>query len=157
MRTAARFRRPAALAGCLALLVAGPAAHAGVYKWTDAQGRVHYSDVPPPQQPVQTVNTGRSQEAEAAQARKALADKLLESELKRRQAQEQEEGRRLDEQAQRKRAESCRQAREQLALLQRSDVRPLRVDADGRRQPMSAAEREAAVAERQRFLEQHCR
>lgn len=28
---------------CLAL-----PAHAGVYKWTDAQGRIHYSDAPPP-------------------------------------------------------------------------------------------------------------
>jgi glutaredoxin len=31
----------------LAMLFACPAA-AGVYKWTDAQGRVHYSDAPPP-------------------------------------------------------------------------------------------------------------
>ena len=31
----------------LALFLAGPAA-AGVYKWTDAQGRVQYSDSPPP-------------------------------------------------------------------------------------------------------------
>ncbi len=30
-----------------ALLVAGPA-FAGVYKWTDAQGKTHYSDTPPP-------------------------------------------------------------------------------------------------------------
>lgn len=30
----------------LAMLLACPAV-AGVYKWTDAQGRVHYSDVPP--------------------------------------------------------------------------------------------------------------
>lgn len=31
----------------LALLFAFPAA-AGVYRWTDAQGRIHYSDTPPP-------------------------------------------------------------------------------------------------------------
>lgn len=31
----------------LALLLAFPAA-AGVYKWTDAQGRIQYSDTPPP-------------------------------------------------------------------------------------------------------------
>jgi hypothetical protein len=31
----------------LASLLAFPAS-AGVYKWTDAQGRVHYSDSPPP-------------------------------------------------------------------------------------------------------------
>lgn len=32
----------------LSLLFAFPAS-AGVYKWTDAQGRMHYSDSPPPQ------------------------------------------------------------------------------------------------------------
>jgi glutaredoxin len=31
----------------LALLIASTPASAGVYKWTDAQGRVHYSDNPP--------------------------------------------------------------------------------------------------------------
>ncbi len=31
----------------LALLLAFPAS-AGVYKWTDAQGQIHYSDSPPP-------------------------------------------------------------------------------------------------------------
>jgi glutaredoxin len=31
----------------LALFLAWPA-FAGVYKWTDAQGRIHYSDSPPP-------------------------------------------------------------------------------------------------------------
>jgi glutaredoxin len=30
----------------LACILAAPA-HAGVYKWTDAQGRVHYGDAPP--------------------------------------------------------------------------------------------------------------
>ena len=40
------YRRGAALVGWV-LLVA-PLAHAQVYKWTDADGRVHYSDKPPP-------------------------------------------------------------------------------------------------------------
>jgi len=31
----------------LALLIASTSAGAGVYKWTDAQGHVHYSDDPP--------------------------------------------------------------------------------------------------------------
>lgn len=34
--------RSVLFACCLAL-----PAHAGVYKWTDAQGRIHYSDAPP--------------------------------------------------------------------------------------------------------------
>lgn len=42
----------------LALLVSLPAT-AGLYKWTDEHGKVHYSDVPPPRQqtaPVRIVN-----------------------------------------------------------------------------------------------------
>ena len=46
------FRAGASLLWCLALLPA--AAQAGVYKWTDDQGRVHYSDAPPA--------TGKSEE-----------------------------------------------------------------------------------------------
>jgi glutaredoxin len=34
---------------CLAMLMCAPSVMAGVYKWTDAQGRVHYSDSPPPE------------------------------------------------------------------------------------------------------------
>ena len=39
----------------LVLLVASTPAGAGVYKWTDAQGRVHYSDSPPPEAKAQQV------------------------------------------------------------------------------------------------------
>lgn len=31
-------------------------AYAGLYKWTDEQGKVHYSDVPPPKQSAQSVD-----------------------------------------------------------------------------------------------------
>ena len=33
----------------LVLLITPLLAAAGVYKWTDAQGKVHYSDSPPPE------------------------------------------------------------------------------------------------------------
>jgi glutaredoxin len=39
----------------IAMLVASTPAGAGVYKWTDAQGRVHYSDNPPPEAKAQQV------------------------------------------------------------------------------------------------------
>ena len=43
------MQRPHALVVLLIAVCAMPAA-AGVYKWTDAEGRVHYSDSPPPDQ-----------------------------------------------------------------------------------------------------------
>ena len=39
----------------LALLIAAAPAGAGIYKWTDAQGHVHYSDDPPPEAKAQQV------------------------------------------------------------------------------------------------------
>lgn len=39
----------------LAVLVASLHAGAGIYKWTDAQGHVHYSDDPPPEAKAQQV------------------------------------------------------------------------------------------------------
>ena len=39
----------------LAMLIAATPAGAGVYKWTDAQGRVHYSDDPPPEAKAQQI------------------------------------------------------------------------------------------------------
>jgi glutaredoxin len=39
----------------LAMLAASLPASAGVYKWTDAQGRVHYSDDPPPEAKAQQI------------------------------------------------------------------------------------------------------
>jgi glutaredoxin len=39
----------------LAVLVGSLPAGAGVYKWTDAQGRVHYSDDPPPEAKAQQI------------------------------------------------------------------------------------------------------
>ncbi|WP_341676717.1 DUF4124 domain-containing protein [Niveibacterium sp. SC-1] len=40
----------------LIFVFAAAAAQAGVYKWTDAQGKVHYGDVPPPEQRTDRVN-----------------------------------------------------------------------------------------------------
>jgi glutaredoxin len=36
------------LAPLLLILLAMPVVAAGIYRWTDAQGNVHYSDLPPP-------------------------------------------------------------------------------------------------------------
>lgn len=48
IRGSAYFRVLAALGlGLLCGLALLPAAQAGVYKWTDDQGRIHYSDAPP--------------------------------------------------------------------------------------------------------------
>jgi hypothetical protein len=140
----------------LFLLLSTHTAHAGVYKWTDAQGRVHYSDTPPPRQEVQRVQTGKTDEAAAAAARRSLADKLSESELKRKKAQEDEAKRKAEEEKQRLKAERCVKAREQLTLLQQH-ARISRVDPQGRAYIMGDAERAAAIQEAQDRVDELCR
>ena len=131
-------------------------AHAGVYKWTDAQGRVHYSDTSPPRQEAKRVQTGKTNEAEAAAALRSLADKLSDSELRRKKAQEDEDKRKAEEEKQRAKAENCAKAREQLVLFQQH-ARIRRVNAQGQRQMMTDAERLAAIQEAQRRADEFCK
>jgi hypothetical protein len=153
--------RPTALdkAGGVSLLVCAlllaQYAHAGVYKWTDAQGRVHYSDTPPPRQEAQRLRTGRTDEAEAAAARRSLADKLSDSELRRKKAQEDEDRRKAEEEKRRAKAEQCTRAREQLQILQQN-MPIVRVDPQGRRYFMGDAERAAAIQEAQKRADESC-
>jgi cytoskeletal protein RodZ len=60
------MRRPSI---ALALLLVAPLVSAQVYKWTDAQGTVHYSETPPPSGTKYNrveVNTGSDAPAEAS-------------------------------------------------------------------------------------------
>lgn len=129
---------------------------AGVYKWTDSEGRVHYTDTPPARQAAQLVRTDKANEAEADAARRALADKLSESERRRKAAQEAEAKRQAEEEQKRKQAENCQRARDQLTLLQQSR-RIGRVDAQGQRYVMEEAERQAAIAEAQKRVGELCK
>lgn len=129
---------------------------AGVYKWTDSQGRVHYTDTPPPQQAAQQVRTDKANEAEAEAARKALAEKLSESDRRRKSEQEAEARRKAQEEEKRKQAENCQRAREQLILLQQS-TRIGRVDQRGQRYIMEEAERQTAIAEAQKRVGELCK
>lgn len=140
----------------LILMLMSLPAHAGVYKWTDAQGRVHYSDTAPPRLEVQRVQTGKTNEAEAAAARRSLADKLSESELRRKKAQEEADKRKAEEEKQRVKAENCLRARERLTLLQQN-VPISRLDAQGQRYVMGETERMAAIQEAQRRAEEFCK
>lgn len=139
----------------LILLLLTMNAYAGVYKWTDAQGRVHYSDTPPPRQETQRVRTDRTNAAEAAAARRSLADKLSESDLRRKKAQEDEDKRKSEAEKQRAMAERCVKAREQLTLLQQT-ARISRVDSQGQRYIMGDAERAAAIQEAQKRADEYC-
>lgn len=147
---------PAMKALPLLLMILAFGCQAAVYKWTDSQGRVHYTDTPPPRQTAQAVRTGKSHEAEAEASRKILADRLADSEQRRQQTREAEEKRRQAEEEARRKEDNCRRAREQLTRLQGSG-NVARLDERGQPYILGDAERQAAISEARKRIGEFCR
>lgn len=169
----------AALAGGL-LLIAAPAAQAQ-YKWKDAQGQLHVSDLPPPREvpernilqrptgsraaarPAVAPPAAASAPATAAAARASAASSPgapVDAELqRRRQQQEQQAAQQAQAEAQRQaalRADNCQRARNQLALLQ-SGQRMMRLDAAGQPVVLDDAGRQADIQRTEQVIRSDCR
>jgi hypothetical protein len=132
----------------LALLLLAPAlAGAQAYRWVDAQGRVHYSQTPPPQGDYGQVappppSPGRSPHLEALEP--AAPDPGQ-------RAREQ----RQQEAAARERQRRCEQARRQNAHFQGTGLY-YSTGADGQRSYMSAEQIDRKRAEARAGIEEHC-
>jgi hypothetical protein len=101
----------------LALAVLPALAFAQVFKWVDEQGRIHYSDVAPPQ-PAQTFKPDQvdTQESSADLARREQEF------LKRRADEEQQAARHQEDQSRAARAtENCLKARNNLVTLETAE------------------------------------
>ena len=72
----------------IALMVSGPSL-AGMYKWTDSSGQVHYTDSPPVDKKAKALNP-RTATPTGAEAEKSKMDKQIE-EFNKRQAEEQKQ------------------------------------------------------------------
>ena len=140
------------LLAIVAAAVSGAAIGAQTYKWTDAQGKVHYSDQPPPaevKEPI-TVKTPRQSSAatptatptgkDAAPA-KAKTYVEQEADFKKRQVETAEreaaEKKKAAEAAEKK--QTCMQARSQLKGMQ-SGGRITQTNAKGEREYMNDAQ-----------------
>ncbi len=126
---------------CVALTLAAPA-HlwaAKVYKWTDANGQVHFSQFPPEEmgKPSETVNikTTQGNTDSGAQELNALRDKLKQDIDARNQRKEEAEQKKQQEAAD---AENCKRAQQRLALLQQGG-RFYGMDEKGEREYYDAA------------------
>lgn len=75
-----RARRAGLVALALGLFLgAGIAGAAGVYKWTDADGKVHFTDKPPPDVKAETVRTNTSHDEHTADRLNALKERADEN------------------------------------------------------------------------------
>ena len=173
MRRRPAFVTPALCA--LALLSAWPAL--AQYKWKDAQGQVHVSDLPPPRDvpdrdilrrpgpagrnlTVAAASPSAAGSAASAAAGAVSRPSLQDPELaaRRKRADQEAQARQQAEDAQlaRQRADNCQRARAQLAGLQ-SGQRMARLNERGERVAMDDAMRQAEVAATQAVIASDCR
>ena len=132
---------PMFAAAALLAVAVSPLATAALYKWTDANGRVVYSDQPPVG--VKSELVGAAAPPSNPDALKEMANK--DAELKKRQSDRVEEANksakaRADAQ---KLATFCAQARAQAQGMRRTDVAMYRLNEKGERVPMDEAARKA--------------
>lgn len=151
------------LAACLLVLtVSGIAADKPVYRWKDADGRVHYGQIPPqgvryeevrprgprPASPAtrDTADTGLSGEV----------DQFLEQAAREREAEQEAEAKARAERE--VAARNCQIARDRAQNLEERGARRLAVKKDdGSLARMTQEEFEERTAETQRAIEENCR
>lgn len=151
---------------CLTLLVAATLgtlpAFAQLYKWTDANGRVQYSDKPPPGQKAQAITgsnvstvSGAASSGAAAGA-KSPADQ--EQEFRKRRAEQEEAQKKATKVADEQRANqaNCQQAQRQLAAMQ-SGSRISTFDDKGERRFLEDAEIQQEQAKSQAEVARWCK
>jgi hypothetical protein len=142
------------------LILASTNTFAAISKWVDDQGRVHYSDRPPPPGTQQNLlredsNTQDSASSGASDA-KTIAER--EAELKKENAGKQAEA---DKAAQKQAAEdarkaSCDSARENLRALQ-SGLRVMTVNANGEKSYMDDKERQQRIDKANKAISDYCK
>jgi len=131
----------AALCAVAVGLAAGPAA-AALYKWTDASGRIVYSDQPPPGNAKVETLKGPPPVANP-NATKEMAGKDLEFKQRQVERIDAEKLANAERQTAKEKADSCALIQGQLKQLGEENVVLVRVKENGERAEMSAADRRA--------------
>lgn len=154
-RPAAACRHARAALAALALALVAADAAAALYKWTDANGRVVYSDqapgggikyeivdgAPPPDNP----NAAREMANKDIEMRKAQRDRAEEA--------KKAEKSRADAS---RRADICAQARTAVRMYQNEYEGLYRYDDKGQRIMLEPAERDRRMAEQQKLVKEYC-
>lgn len=117
----------------ISVLLAGIASAAEIYKWTDAKGRTHYSDRPPP--------------ADVTAERRDLP----------REAERPAEPAAEVDAAAAEAARLCTQARDNLRLLQENTNVAMDLDGDGTPETLDEDTRLIQIRLAERAVEQRCR
>lgn len=136
------------------LMAAGWVHAAGVYKWTDEQGRVHYGERPPSAEQAEQVeienrpSPRQYSDAERRESQRRLLQSFEQERLEREAAAQES----AEKKAERQR--KCHIARDRLKTYRRSRLYDL--DAQGRRRVLNDAEYQAAIAETEAAVRRFC-
>jgi len=148
-------------------ILASASAFAGLNKWVDADGKVHYSDQPPPANVEATVlrsTTGAAAPAAAGDAAasgvpatpKTFAER--EAELKKaQQARQEAAAKAAKEQADAAaKMESCTAARKNLSMLEEG-MRMVEINDKGERYYLNDEQRQQRIAKAQQDVSTYCK
>jgi hypothetical protein len=110
---------------CLALclLLISTSSHAEVKKWIDAEGKVHYSDMPPVNMKVTTISRNAPETltpASSAAAPKTLAEREVEWKKSQKAKEEASQKEAQEQQAASIKQKNCENARNNLSILENS-------------------------------------
>jgi hypothetical protein len=140
-------------------LSAATAAHGQMTRWVDAEGRIHYSDQPPPPdaRSSQTlhIKPGPASPAKPVPEGKSYAEKELEFRKRRVEAEEAAAKQAQEQQAAREKERNCAQARGNLRTLQEGG-RISTYNEKGERVFLDDAAREKAIADAQKAVDSWC-
>lgn len=140
------------------ILIAPLAATAGVYKWVDDNGKVHYGDQPQASQPSVEMNIDDTITVDAS----AGEDQMSRAEKRERLLQAMEEDR-IEKEEQREKQSALKQRNRQKCNRYRDRMRHYqrasgiyRLDRDGNRVFMSESERASATRKLQANINKYC-
>jgi hypothetical protein len=139
----------------MAALVSAGASSATLYKWTDASGRVVYSDQPPPGNVKSEVLKGPPPPANP-NAVKDLATKEIEYRQRQLDKAEATAKAEKDSAAAKARTDSCTQIKGEMQQLAQGDLTVYRVNEKGERVVMDEAARRAERERLGKWLRENC-
>jgi len=133
-------------------------AHADLYKWTDAQGKVHYTDQPPTLNS-QTIKPSSAGQGETTSKAKQSLDARDQAYQKRsKEAKDARDKAEKEAEQARIARENCDKARKNLSTLQNASTpRIYTTNAAGQRVYMDDSARESALASSQKSVTQFCK
>ncbi len=150
-----RLGRGWVVAGAL-LVVAVPNAFAAMYKWVDENGRVQYTQTPPPEGRFNQLKAPPPPPSAAA-AQKQLQDLLAKQEAERAQREAEKKGAQASDDNQAQLTARCNEAKGQLVVLVNSPPGRVTVEgADGTIHRLTEEEHASRLAEVKKIISESC-